>query len=124
MKGFSSPRRTELFLPLATLAAACAPDSRYVPAYWDYNQPIVSGQREPKGTIGDIVKDLLLKVFKCMLCCEGVGHPQCDCLETLLYGLGESPVRPNHASNEDVPFPRQSDMTSAFIPVSLGAPPV
>lgn len=122
MKEFSSPRRTELFLPLANLTAACAPDSRDVPAYWGYNQPIVLGQREPKGTIGNIVEDLMLKVFKCMFCCEGVGHLQCDRLETLLYGLGEAPLRTNHTCNEDIPFPRQSYVTSALVAVCLGAP--
>lgn len=46
MEGFSAPRRTELSLPLANLPVAYTPDSRYVPAYWDYNQPIVLVQRE------------------------------------------------------------------------------
>jgi len=97
MKGFSAPRRTELFLPLANLTAARAPDSRYVPAYWDYNQPIVLVQCELKWTMGDIVEGLLLKVFKCMLCCEGIGHLQCNCLETLLHSLEESPLHINHS---------------------------
>lgn len=97
MKGFSAPRRTELFLPLANLTVARAPDSRYVPAYWDYNQPIVLVQCELKWTMGDIVEGLLLKVFKCMLCCEGTGHLQCNCLETLLHSLEESPLHINHS---------------------------
>lgn len=95
MKGFSAPRRTELFLPLANLPVACTPDSRYVPAYWDYNQPIVLVQCELKWTMGDIVGDLLLKVFKCMLCCEGIGHLQCNCLEALLYSPEESHLYTN-----------------------------
>lgn len=97
MKGFSAPRRTELFLPLANLSVACTPDSRYVPAYWDYNQPIVLVRCELKWTMGDIVRYLLLKVFKCILFCEGIGHLQCNCLETLLYSLKESPLHMNHS---------------------------
>lgn len=97
MKGFSAPRRTELFLPFANLPVACAPDSRYVPAYWDYNQPIVLVQHELKWTMGYIVGDLLLKVFRCTFCCEGTGHLRWNRLETRPDSFEEAPLHTNRS---------------------------